>query len=186
MVAFEGGGFIIDGGRKANDRAPPVLVHSKFPEAWRALLILDPAAQGVHGDRELQAFAALPSFPAATAAHICHLVLMRLLPALGEADIDAFGSGLAEIQEIVGGHFASAQGGSPWSSPAVGRMARRLAAVGAVGIGQSSWGPTGFAFVSSEAEAMRLYHSSVGDATREGLEMRIVRGRNIGARISRL
>ncbi len=85
---------------------------------------------------------------------------MRLLPGIKETDIEAFGSALTEIQEIVGRHFASAQGGSPWTSPAVGRLVRRFAAAGAVGIGQTSWGPTGFAFTATETAAARLYEFS--------------------------
>jgi beta-RFAP synthase len=183
MTAFEEGGFIIDGGRGAQDHPPPVLVRSDFPEAWRALLVFDPEAQGAHGDREAKAFAALPPFPEAEAAKLCRLVLMRLLPGIKETDIEAFGSALTEIQEIVGRHFSSAQGGSPWTSPAVGRLVRRLAEAGAVGLGQTSWGPTGFAFAATETAAAGLYDSVVGDATAWGLELMIVRGRNMGARI---
>lgn len=183
IAAFEKGGFVIDGGKGDADRAPPVIAHVDFPEAWRALLILDPGAKGVHGDRETRAFAALPPMPEERAAHLCRLALMRLLPGILEADIEAFGAGLTEVQEIVGSHFARAQGGSPWSSPAVGQLAQRMAAAGAKGIGQSSWGPTGFAFVESEAAAARLYSSLVEDAKAGGLEMLIVRGRNAGARL---
>ena len=108
---------------------------------------------------------------------------MQLAPALHEADLAGFGAALTEIQEIVGAHFASAQGGSPWSSPAVGRMAAKLKAAGAVGIGQSSWGPTGFAFAPSEVAAKRLYHSFVGDAKADGLRLLIVKGRNTGGTV---
>jgi beta-RFAP synthase len=185
LAAFSDGGFLIDGGRGDKDRAPPLLVRAEFPPDWRILLILDPAAQGAHGDREASAFAALPPFPEAKAAHLCRLVPMRLLPAIKEQEIEPFGAALSEIQEIVGGHFASAQGGSSWTSPAVGRLAKRLAAAGATGIGQTSWGPTGFAFTASDAAAGRLYDSFAGEARAEGLDVRIVRGRNTGARIGR-
>jgi predicted sugar kinase len=104
------------------------------------------------------------------------------LPGLAETDIEAFGAALTEIQEIVGAHFAAAQGGTAWTSPAVGRLTKRLAAAGAAGTGQTSWGPTGFAFTASEAAAQRLFHSFAGDATAEGLELKVVRGRNSGAR----
>jgi beta-RFAP synthase len=183
IAAFEAGGFIIDGGRGAIDRPPPVLVRTDFPEHWRAILVLDPGAEGAHGDREATAFATLPPFAEAHAERLCRLALMRLLPGIKEADIEAFGSALTEIQEIVGGHFAAAQGGSAWTSAAVGRVSGRLAALGAVGVGQTSWGPTGFAFVDSEAAAVRLYDSLVEDARAEGIEIRIVRGRNCGARL---
>lgn len=186
MAAFENGGFVIDGGRGASGHAPPVLARVEFPDAWRILLILDPRAEGVHGDGETKAFAALPDFPECKAARLCHLALMRLLPGLAEADIGAFGSALKEIQDIVGHHFAAAQGGSPWTSAAVGRIAARMEQAGGTGIGQSSWGPTGFAFVSDETAARRLYATLVEEAKAEGLELRIVHGRNSGALLARV
>lgn len=183
IAAFEQGGFVFDGGKGASSHPPPVIAHVPFPESWRVLLILDRNAVGVHGDRETKAFATLPPMPAQNAAHLCRIALMRLLPGLLEHDLDAFGDGLTEVQEIVGGYFAAAQGGSAWSSPAVGRIAGRMGEMGAKGIGQSSWGPTGFAFVPSEAAAARLYSSLVEEAKAEGLEILIVRGRNAGARV---
>jgi beta-ribofuranosylaminobenzene 5'-phosphate synthase len=183
LASFINGGFIIDGGRGATDRPPPVTLRTDFPDAWRVLLILQPNHSGVSGDAEKTAFAGLPEFPNAMAAHICHLTLMKLMPGLAERDITAFGSAITEIQQIVGWHFAGKQGGSPWTSPAVGRMAARMGELGATGIGQSSWGPTGFALLDGEAAAERLYHSLVGDAKRDGLQIAIVRGRNTGAAI---
>ena len=76
-----------------------------------------------------------------------------------EADIETFGAAMTEIQAIVGGHFAAAQGGSPWTSPAVGRVLEALREAARYGIGQSSWGPTGFAFAPSKEIADRLYDS---------------------------
>lgn len=181
MAAFENGGFIVDGGRGALDQPPPVLIQMPFPEAWRVLLVLDTRAQGAHGDRETQAFAALPPFPDALADRLCRLVLMQLVPGLKEADLATFGAALTQIQGIVGGHFAAAQGGSPWTSPAVGELLNRAGTLGATGIGQTSWGPTGFAFTPSPDVADRLYHSLVEDAKARGLQIAIVRGRNAGA-----
>lgn len=186
LEAFASGGFIIDGGKGKTDRPPPLTLRTDFPKDWRVMLILDPNFSGVSGEAETTAFAGLPPFPERQAAHICHLVLMKLIPGLKELDIEAFGSAITEIQEIVGGHFASKQGGSPWTSRAVGEIASRMRDLGATGIGQSSWGPTGFAFVDSQKAAERLYHSLGEDAKRDGLEILIVHGRNTGASIETL
>jgi beta-ribofuranosylaminobenzene 5'-phosphate synthase len=183
LAAFGSGGFLVDGGRGTTDRPPPLTLRSDFPDEWRVLLMLDPSRAGVSGDAEKKAFAGLPEFPETAAAHICHLVLMKLVPGLKEHDIKAFGDALTEIQQMVGGHFAAKQGGSPWTSPAVGRIAARMQALGATGIGQSSWGPTGFAFVDGDEAAVRLYHSLVEDAKADGVEIVIARGRNAGARV---
>jgi beta-ribofuranosylaminobenzene 5'-phosphate synthase len=186
MGSFEQGGCIVDGGRGSIDRAPPILVRTDFPEAWRAILVLDARTKGVHGEAEAKAFAALPPLPDAAAAHVCRLVLMQLVPGLMESDIEVFGGALTEIQAIVGGHFAAAQGGSPWTSPAVGRVIETLRDGGAYGIGQSSWGPTGFAFAPSKEIADRLYDSSIELARAEGLEILIAAGRNRGASVERI
>lgn len=183
LAAFADGGFLVDGGKGESDAPPPLTLRSDFPADWRVLLILDPARAGVSGDAESQAFKALPPFADTDAAHICRLVLMKLVPGLKEADLAAFGAALSEIQRVVGAHFAKAQGGSPWTSAAVGRLASRMGALGAHGIGQSSWGPTGFAFVDSPGAAERLYHSLVGEAKGNGLDILIAKGRNSGARI---
>jgi beta-ribofuranosylaminobenzene 5'-phosphate synthase len=183
MAAFAVGGFIVDAGRGAKDVAPPVIIRRDFPSDWRVILILDPKGQGAFGKAEKEAFAALPQFPESAAAAICHRVLMQLVPGLMEADIKAFGAALSEIQKIVGGHFAPAQGGSAWTNPAVGKIAKKLEDGGARGIGQSSWGPTGFAFTESAEIAARLYSTLVQEAKAQGLDLLITRGRNSGARV---
>jgi beta-RFAP synthase len=183
LSAFASGGFIVDGGKGADESPPPLTLRCDFPQDWRVLLIFDEREAGVSGEAELTAFADLPEFPQSSAAHICHLVLMKLVPGLKEADLPAFGSAITEIQKIVGGHFASKQGGSVWTSPAVARLAHRMQDLGATGIGQSSWGPTGFAFVDSPAAAERLYDSLIGDAKGDGLNILVAQGRNTGASI---
>jgi beta-RFAP synthase len=183
LSAFASGGFIVDGGKGADDRPPPLTVRCDFPDDWRIMLILEESSAGVSGEAETTAFANLPEFPQSSAAHICHLVLMKLIPGLKETDLAAFGSALTEIQQIVGGYFASKQGGSVWTSPAVGRLAHRMRDLGAQGIGQSSWGPTGFAFVDTPDAAQRLYDSLVEEAKGDGLSILVARGRNTGASV---
>lgn len=185
LEAFRSGGFIIDGGKGKEDRPPPLTLRSDFPAEWRVMLILDPRDAGVSGKPRPRHLPGSP-FSEASAAHICRLVLMKLVPGLKEEDLGAFGSALTEIQEIVGGHFATKQGGSPWTSEAVGHLAARMGELGATGIGQSSWGPTGFAFVESQKAAERLYHSLYEDAKGLGLEIQIAQGRNSGAIIETL
>ena len=79
--------------------------------------------------------------------------LMQILPGAAEQDFKAFGEGVSKVQAILGDHFAPAQGGGRFTSAAVGHAAERLEALGARGIGQSSWGPTGFAFATDPDQA---------------------------------
>lgn len=182
LGAFEHGGFVVDGGRGRQDAPPLPIARLAFPAHWRLVLIFDPNHVGLHGETEKQAFAALPAFPEAQAAHLCRLALMQALPALTEADIAGFGAAVSEIQRTVGDHFAPAQGGR-FASPRVARALDWLDANGAAGVGQSSWGPTGFALVDSDERAHALARRARIDLADEGLEFGVCRGRNQAAEI---
>jgi beta-RFAP synthase len=158
-------------------------MQSDFPEAWRLLLIFDRRGPGIHGAQELAAFKALPPFPAQHAADLCRLVLMQVLPALAEGDCRRFGQGIGRLQEVVGDHFAPAQSGR-FASPEVAEVLAWLKAQEISGIGQSSWGPTGFAILDSEAGARQLLHAmQFRYADRPNLSFALTRARNHGSRI---
>ena len=181
---FDTGGVVVDGGRGEANAPAPIISRIPFPDAWRIVLVLDPGRTGVHGDDETAAFARLPPFRSADAAHICRLVLMQALPALVEADIAAFGGAIKEMQQLLGAHFAPLQGGEPFSSPDVAAALDLIEGEGAHGIGQSSWGPTGFAFVRSQDEAERLVSLARRHPRCRGLDIRACKGLNHGADIA--
>ena len=153
----------------------------QFPSNWRVILIFDLKQRGLSGKVEHTSFTALPSFSAQTASSLCHLVLMQVLPALSEQNIEAFSMGIFEIQSSLGEFFASAQGGR-YTSTSVGEAIGYLESLGIQGVGQSSWGPTGFAFVDSETQAhMLLRELQTKFNDNENLQFKIVSGRNTGA-----
>jgi beta-ribofuranosylaminobenzene 5'-phosphate synthase len=180
--AFDQGGFLVDGGRGASDAPAPIVARAEFPPSWRVVLIFDGERRGLSGDAETAAFAALPPFPEELAARLCHVTLMRLLPGLVEADFAAVCRAIGEIQTRIGDHFAPAQGGR-YASSRVAEALEWLRLAGHEGIGQSSWGPTGFVLVPDERQARAL-----GDelATRfdGALSFHVCAGRNRGAEIS--
>jgi beta-RFAP synthase len=179
---FLEGGLALDGGRGPEDRPAPIISRLTFPEEWRVLLLLDPARRGIHGMDEIAAFRTLPPFPAELAAHLCRLAVMQALPAAAEHDLAGFGRAVAEIQAHVGDYFAPVQGGR-FTSPNVAAIVDLLAANGAQGCGQSSWGPAGFAFAASVAEARAMRDAAARPAAERGLEIKIVKARNDGATI---
>jgi beta-RFAP synthase len=178
---FQRGGVVVDGGRGEHTVTPPIIARLDFPRAWRVILVLDPRMKGIHGPQETASFAALGSFEADAAAEICRLVLIKALPALAEEDIDAFGAAISRIQQIVGTYFAPAQGGSSYTSAAVAEALRELQNHGAKGIGQSSWGPTGFAFAANPDEAQRLCDLLRAKIAALGVDIMICKGLNHGA-----
>jgi beta-RFAP synthase len=179
VAAFAQGGFVVDGGKAPGDSAPPPIVaRLPLPEAWRVLLVLDASGQGVHGPAETAAFDELAPFPAARAADLCRMTLMRLLPGIATADIAAAGSALAEIQRVVGDHFAPFQGGGRFASRSVADALAWIEAQGIAGVGQSSWGPTGWALLPDAASAARLAAAAAARLAGRDLTFRVVAGRN--------
>jgi beta-ribofuranosylaminobenzene 5'-phosphate synthase len=179
---FHGGGLVMDGGRGQANTPPPIISRMTFPEEWRVLVVIDPDRRGMHGDAEHAAFASLPSVSDAEAGHLCRLVVMKALPALAEHDIVNFGAAVTELQARLGDYYAPVQG-SRFTSPAVAALLDLLGREGAFGIGQSSWGPTGFAFTASEDEAKRLAAVARRHPGGRGLDIHICCGFNRGAQI---
>lgn len=149
---FEHGGLVVDGGRGEKTITPPVLVHLDVPADWRFILVFDRRGQGLHGEQEIAAFEALPTFPQHEAEHLCYLIMMQGLPAVAEHDLKQFGHVISQLQTAVGKHFAPAQGGI-YASKEVDKAMAWLTQQGAVAVGQTSWGPTGFCAVESAEQA---------------------------------
>jgi beta-ribofuranosylaminobenzene 5'-phosphate synthase len=191
MLGFDHGGLIVDGGPGTHPGAhhqphvPSILTRLPFPDAWRILLVDDTRQEGLHGNEERRALATLAPFPKELAAHLCHLVLMLVLPGIAEHDFDTFARGIGELQQTIGEYFAPAQGGV-FSSPAVAAAlgAAEAATQHRAGIGQTSWGPTGFAFVQNAQDAERALAAAM-DTTRgiAGVVCSVAAGSNRGASI---
>jgi beta-ribofuranosylaminobenzene 5'-phosphate synthase len=185
VAAFDRGGFLVDGG-PGKDAPAPLLARAEFPEQWRVLLVLDPRGAGLHGEDEGRVLSQLAPMPRATAAHIAHLVLMQILPALHESDFAPFAQGVSEVQRVIGAHFAPAQRAGAYTSAEVAQVVEWLGANFDAAIGQSSWGPTGFAILASQADADRAVdRARAAGQIAAPLALRIVKGRNHGALLTR-
>jgi beta-ribofuranosylaminobenzene 5'-phosphate synthase len=155
---FQRGGFVIEGGHAVENHklgeAPPLLMRHEFPEDWRIVVAIPKPKETVSGEAEEAAFSRLGPPSESMADQISRIVLMRLLPALVERDLDVFGAALTQAQELVGSCFAAVQNGlfHPDAAPLI----TRLKEAGARGVGQSSWGPAVYAFAASEEEERRL------------------------------
>jgi len=153
---FAGGGLVVEGGRRADgDGVGPLIARLPFPPAWRCIVAVPRRGAAISGADEAAAFATLPAPPDRDVEQVAHLVLMALLPALAEGDLTTFGRALTAIQTTTGRWFAPVQGGAFAPGPSE-EIVKRMADLGASGVGQSSWGPTVYGIVDDEDEGVRL------------------------------
>lgn len=148
---FQHGGLLIEGGKTEDSAVSPLLYRCDFSEDWHVLLITVRDLVGTHGRRELDAFAKLCAQPPderGTEA-LCRLVLLSMLPALAENDLQTFGEAVYDFNRRSGALFKSAQGGI-YADPRVEAIVKTVREFGVKGVGQSSWGPTIFAFVRAD------------------------------------
>jgi beta-ribofuranosylaminobenzene 5'-phosphate synthase len=150
---FAQGGFLVEAGQRRPDAIAPLVAHLSYPEEWRVVLVVPRDETGLHGLAERQAFERLqaPGSASVTDA-LCRLIVLGLLPALVERDLEAFGDALFEFNVRVGERFAAVQGGV-YASPRLAEMVAFARREGIRGVGQSSWGPALFAVTAGEDQA---------------------------------
>ena len=147
---FESGGFVVDGGKNLEaNKCPPLIYRQIFPGEWRFIVAVPNLKEGLSNSEENHAFERLTKMSAEDAGQICRLIMLKLLPALAEKDIESFGYALTKIQVITGNHFAQAQGGT-YSSPEAAECIEFMKTAGTYGVGQSSWGPALYGVVKKE------------------------------------
>jgi beta-ribofuranosylaminobenzene 5'-phosphate synthase len=199
IATFRHGGFVLDGGHRVaanapddlngNGRqverknAPPVLFRCAVPKDWFFVTAIPGKDQGFSGEKESNAFLKLPRAPASVVEKISWLLLMKMLPALVEEDIVAFGQALTSIQWIVGDCFASVQGGR-FAGPASEKLVYFMLERGAVGAGQSSWGPTVYGLIRGRRQARQLTHEAqILLASMQGGRVFCLHAHNRGAQV---
>lgn len=152
------GGLIVEGGKLRQDEISPLVSRVPLCEDWRFALIVPVGCVGLSGGVEQAAFDQLPPVPVATTAALCRELLCGMVPAAVQSDFDRFSDSLYRYGRLAGGCFAAQQGGV-YASQAVEHLVERCRALGARGVGQSSWGPTVFALCRRQGEAERLIGS---------------------------
>jgi beta-RFAP synthase len=191
LFTFQLGGFIVAGGFpvKLGERVllrdepliPPLIFHSDFPEDWRFVMVRPlEAPRSPDGEEEEKVFRRLREMtPPTQLTHRGYFLLAsKLLPALLEKDAEAFGKTLTAIQTTVGLIYKPVQGSafnpaSEWLIPILKRS-------GALGLGQSSWGPTVYAFVDSHERAQETV-GKIASETRNKASVEVVAPDNKGA-----
>lgn len=189
VAAFENGGFIVDGGHRFRDKGAfspsaasrmppgPVIFRRAFPD-WSIVLAI-PNTKGVHDAEEVDIFQKVCPVPLAEVQEISHVILMQMLPALIEEDIESFGRAINHFQTA--GFKKREVELQP--GPVIDIM-KYMQDNGASGSGVSSFGPVVYGIVGSSGEASKL-RKEVQRMLDESLggEVLLTKGRNRGADI---
>ncbi len=161
VAAFENGGIILDGGHKFKDKCAfspsaashvppgPVLFRRDFPD-WPIVLAI-PNTKGAHDTEEVDIFKKYCPIPLAEVQEICHVILMQMLPALVEEDLESFGRAINHFQ-LVGFKRREVE---LQPRPVLDIM-EYMRDNGAGGSGISSFGPVVYGIVGSSGEGKRL------------------------------
>lgn len=152
---FQLGGLVWESGKLPGETFGNLASRVTVPEHWRVLLIRFPDAVGLHGESEKSAFRSLPPVDKQTTEKLIELAEQQILPAAVRADFEEFSEGIYRYGLLAGSCFALAQG-SPFASPQIGQVIQLLREMNIRGVGQSSWGPTIFAFCPHREAADEL------------------------------
>ncbi len=178
---FALGGLIAERGKEEEQSVSPLYVRVEVPRAWRFVLLQPKLTPGISGSAEAQAFIKAPPVDPRRTDELIDLAQRQMLPAAAMGDFDTFAASLFRYGVLAGECFADIQGG-PYNGVVLTRWIERMRAAGAVGVGQSSWGPTLFAVMPSQDDAEALLASLRDTIEGEGCDARITTVSQSGAR----
>ena len=189
IAAFGTGGFIVDGGHRYPEQKssflpssalgdispPPVLLRYPFPEV--PLLIVMPNCSRIYGDKEIELFQTLCPQPEWVAQKLSHILLMQILPALVEGDMQTFGKALNQIQTF------------GWKKVEIDAQGAELQLTldflrdsEAFGAGVSSWG-SAICVVGEDVDRLKRDTETFLKTLPEGGSCFVTRANNLGAHV---
>jgi beta-ribofuranosylaminobenzene 5'-phosphate synthase len=190
-AAFLAGGFIIDGGHRFGQggektgfapssaskgiRPAPVTVRHDFPPDWNVLLAVPGIPKGASGGRELDIFRQYCPVPLGEVQAFCHEVLVRMLPAIVERDLDLFGSSVNAIQGL---GFKKVE--HSLQPKEMAGLLDAMRSAGAAGAGMSSFGPALYAVCDTGVRDVERAARTFMDRWCGGTTM-VTSARNTGA-----
>jgi len=146
---FEKGGLVADGGHVKGDVSPPPVFFSKTLSGnWAFIVVVPDVGQGLSGEVEKKAMKMVSS-TSLVSEELASIFMSRVLPAIEDVDVEAFGSALTDVDVLVGRAFARSQGGV-YSKKICADLIDFLLSAGVYGAGQSSWGPTVYGLVDEK------------------------------------
>ncbi|MEN4017506.1 MAG: beta-ribofuranosylaminobenzene 5'-phosphate synthase [Methanobacterium sp.] len=189
--SFDYGGFIIDGGHSITEKPgflpssaskaspPPIIARYDFPEDWNIILAVPDVPAGASGPEEVNIFQKYCPVPLGDVQKLSHILLMKMMPAVVEADIDSFGYSVNQIQTT---GFKKVE--LELQHPLISTLIENMRSAGAAGAGMSSFGPAVYAVTDTgSGEIYRTAQNTMKDV---GGELIITKAQNRGAILNKL
>ncbi|MBU4535861.1 MAG: hypothetical protein KKF16_08615 [Euryarchaeota archaeon] len=183
--AFSHGGFIVDGGHKIKEKTgflpssasnaspPPLIARYDFPEDWKLVLAIPDIKERISGSKEINIFQNYCPIPLREVETLSHIILMKMMPAVLEHDLDDFGEAINTIQNI---GFKQIE--RKLQHKLISEICESMLEAGAAGAGMSSFGPTTYAITDNNpGEIIK----AIEDTT-ENMNCYITQPQNSGSR----
>lgn len=180
LYGFARGGLIVEEGKPRGQHISRLFAHADLPSEWRFVLLRVRGVRGLSGEQEQAAISSLPPVPGGTTARMVQLTMEHLLPAAEQGQFAEFSEHLYQYGRLAGECFAARQGGV-YASPQLEQLVAWLRGIGVAGVGQSSWGPTLYALVESQAAAAALVERIERERRGDKLELSITPASRQGA-----
>ncbi|MFW9914540.1 MAG: beta-ribofuranosylaminobenzene 5'-phosphate synthase [Candidatus Thorarchaeota archaeon] len=164
--SFANGGFCVDCGhsfgagkekesflpsRASRAAPPPIVLKTSFPEEWHIVLAIPSVSPGASGESEIEIFRENCPIGSKDVEKLSRTVLMQIIPAILEKDIESLGEGLKTFQAIGFKRIEILQ-----QNPIVQELIQAAEDVGSNASGMSSFGPTTFCVVENKGKAIEI------------------------------
>jgi beta-ribofuranosylaminobenzene 5'-phosphate synthase len=185
--AFKVGGFIVEGGFRVDQREkmiPPLIFQQPIPDNWQFVIVIANVPQEKiikMREDEDNILRNLHLMPKETSDMLSRIVLVKIMPAMIEKDLKAFGEGLTAFNSELGKFWNKYQCGRTYCHPIV-EDAIKIMLKRSTCACQTSWGPTIYGIVdqASTAETLRKELQDYLDKNGGG-EVFITKACNTGA-----
>ena len=156
-MASSTAGLIVDGGQTKRGRHPSAArAACRFRRTGRSWSCGRPARADCTGPMSTGPSPTCHPITQDVTDSLCRLVLLEILPAVIERDLAAFGAALSELQATRGRLFRAGSRGIYSTDTGAADRRRSCGPLGFVGVGQSSWGPTLYAFSPQSQPRTRI------------------------------
>ncbi|MCD6323961.1 MAG: hypothetical protein J7L55_02490 [Desulfurococcales archaeon] len=153
IYTFLHGGVVIDSGILEGLKDYPQLIHRfDTPERWRVVVVLPLIREGLSESQEAPIMRNPIPHPK---QDLLYNHLKEVVEGLEKGDFELFSRGVESVQSLTGKYFSKFQGGV-FCCEESARVAQHMKALGASGVGQSSWGPLIYGFTADPTGANRI------------------------------